>query len=60
MQPMGRKPVRFPYKQDHHPRKPLVNWWETEIATEGKKTERQHARRAIAADLLGVSRGDAD
>ncbi|EEF25015.1 conserved hypothetical protein [Ricinus communis] len=60
MQPMGRKPVRFPCKQDCHPRKPLVNWWEVEIATEGKKTDRQRGRRAIAAELQGIGRDDVD
>jgi hypothetical protein len=51
MQPMGRKPIRFPGKQDHHPRKPLANWWEVEVATEDKSKDRQQARRDIIEEL---------
>ncbi|KWU26304.1 hypothetical protein AS149_25265 [Burkholderia cenocepacia] len=55
MQPMGRKPVRFPGKRDCHPKRPLVNWWEVEVATEGAKQERQQARRDIASELRGLT-----
>jgi hypothetical protein len=54
MQPLGRKPIRFPGKQDHHPRKPLANWWEVEVATEGAKQERQQVRRIINAELRAL------
>lgn len=51
MQPMGRKPVRFPSKTDCHPPKRLVNWWEAEICTEGKKTERANGKKEIEQAL---------
>ena len=45
MQPMGRKPTRFPSKVDRHPHDGRVNWWETEMANdENKKGERQKAK----------------
>lgn len=55
MQPMGRKPVRFPSKVDAHPTAPYVNWWEAEISTDDKKkSERQQAKKDIASELLGA------
>ena len=37
MQPMGRKPSRFPGKEDAHPKHGLVNWWENFDNGENKK-----------------------
>lgn len=52
MQPLGRRPVRFPGKQDCHPKKPLVNRWEAEIASdENTPAARQQARRDIVTEL---------
>lgn len=48
MQPMGRRPVKFPGKIDHHPPKGSVNWWEAELSTESKKTERANGKKEIA------------
>jgi len=48
MQPMGRKPVKFPGKRDCHPPKGLVNWWEADFGNgENKKSARQEAKQAI-------------
>ncbi|MCP3704935.1 MAG: hypothetical protein GY954_18645, partial [Alteromonas sp.] len=48
MQPMGRKPSRFPGKTDYHPKYGEVNWWEAELGNdENKKAERQKARKEI-------------
>lgn len=52
MQPLGRKPVRFPSKTDVHPKAPLANWWEVEISTDNdKKSERQRAKRELDKEL---------
>jgi hypothetical protein len=51
MQPMGRKPVRFPRKEDCHPPKGHVNWWEAEIETANKAAERDKAKKEIAQAL---------
>ena len=52
MKPMGRRPKRFPGKVDCHPRGPLVNWWEAEMGTDGrKKTERARAKKEIENQL---------
>ena len=49
MQPLGRKPTRFPGKTDCHPRDGMKNWWEVEIGNdENKKSSRQAAKKAIA------------
>lgn len=55
MQPLGRKPLRFPGKTDCHPKAPLQNWWEQ--ATEGadKKASRQAAQREIAQELADAT-----
>jgi hypothetical protein len=37
MQPLGRKPSRFPTKTDCHPPKGYVNWWENEMSTPANK-----------------------
>lgn len=55
MQPMGRKPVRFPSKRDVHPTPPSVNWWEVEISADNKKkSDRQQAKKDIVVELLDV------
>lgn len=48
MQPMGRHPVKFPGKVDHHVKKHgLRNWWEGDCGnSEKKKTARRDARLA--------------
>lgn len=51
MRPMGRKLVRFPGKTDCHPPKGYVNWWEAEICTEGKKTDRANSKKEIEQAL---------
>ena len=52
MQPMGRKPTRFPNKVDCHPHDGRSNWWEVEMANdENKKTERQQAKKHINKEL---------
>ena len=43
MQPLGRKPSRFPGKIDYHPKRPYFNWWEVELSADKKKAERQQA-----------------
>lgn len=50
MQPMGRKPIKFPSKTDCHPPKGYCNWWEAEGCV-NKKAERQKARRQVAAAI---------
>lgn len=54
MNPMGRKPKRFPAKVDHHPKKPLVNWWEEENDDGQKKTERRKAKKEISLELVNL------
>lgn len=51
MKPLGRKPVRFPSKTDHHPPKGQANWWEVEICTESKKTARAEAKKALLKEV---------
>lgn len=54
MQPMGRKPSRFPGKVDHHPGKGYVNWWEKGMATnENKKASRRKAKYNHPPDADG-------
>jgi hypothetical protein len=58
MQPMGRKPVRFPGKQDCHPPKGHLNWWEADVETVNKTADRTEARKditqALMNDIYGV------
>lgn len=54
MQPMGRKPTRFPGKEDCHPTKGSVNWWEWEIDTSNKKGERAAAKREIRNEIAQI------
>lgn len=49
MQPLGRKPTRFPSKQDHH----FINernWWEP-INDENKASWRANEKREIEKEL---------
>ena len=53
MQPLGRKPSRFPGKINCHPKKPFINWWEVEISTDNKKkTQRQESKKALKSFIL--------
>ena len=54
MQPLGRKPKRFPGKIDYHPRKGFENWWETEGCDANKTAEKRMARREIEDELNNV------
>jgi hypothetical protein len=48
MQPLGRKPSRFPGKIDVHPPKGYINWWEKEIQAKlSKKTIKQNIEKEI-------------
>lgn len=52
MQPLGRKPCKFPSKRDCHPKKPNVNWWEFEICSDGSnKSHRQKSKRKIIKEI---------
>lgn len=53
MQPLGRKPKRFPGKKDEHPGRGCINWWEDEMRTENKKRNRQTAKSEIRKFLNG-------
>jgi hypothetical protein len=46
----GRKKITRNYP-DCHPKKPLVNWWETEDWFDSKKKVRQDARRNIIKEI---------
>ena len=54
MQPLGRKPKRFPGKIDYHPRKGFVNWWETEGCDANKTAEKREARKEIEDELNNI------
>lgn len=47
MQPLGRKPSRFPTKTDCHPKKGFVNWWE-ELNTGNKKGYRKKKKQELS------------
>lgn len=51
MQPMGRKPTKFPSKTDCHPKDGSKNWWEDGVQTANKKAERTNAKKAIKKEL---------
>lgn len=58
MQPLGRKPSRFPSKQDVHPAKGFMNWWEAEGAMssgENKAAARRAARKEIEEEVADAS-----
>ena len=52
MKPMGRKKIKFPSKEDCHPPKGHLNWWEAEIDTANKASERNTAKKEIAEALI--------
>jgi hypothetical protein len=53
MQPLGRRPSRFPGKKDCHPKKPYVNWWEIEHDTsENKALEKREVQKDILEELF--------
>lgn len=47
MQPLGRKPIKFPGKKDHHvrPKRLWKNWWEVDFTSVNKKAARQKANK---------------
>lgn len=47
MQPLGRRPTRFPGKEDCKPPKPFCNWWEIEYTTESKAAENRRSEKEI-------------
>jgi|GEM_PF-5995388 len=52
MQPLGRKPVKFPSKTDCHPPKGYSNWWEVEINHhDRKRADRREAKRNIRKEI---------
>jgi len=51
MQPMGRKPSRFPSKTDHHILK-TKNWWEDDMCSENKVAERTTWKQEVNQELL--------
>jgi len=51
MQPLGRKPVNFPCKVDHHPPRGYINWWQNCICTENKTAEKNKSKKEIAKEL---------
>jgi len=51
MQPLGRKPIRFPGKLNLDS-KGFINWWEEEEATsENKKASRRQSKKYIQNEL---------
>ena len=58
MQPLGRKPIRPPWKIDHHPRRQRgwKNWWEVEINDGPNKTaEKEAAKKEIKEEVENES-----
>ena len=54
MQPLGRKPIRPPWKTDHHPRRQhgWRNWWEVEMNDGPNKTaEKEAAKKEIKEEI---------
>jgi hypothetical protein len=47
MKPLGRVPVRFPSKEDCHPPKGYVNWWEAEVDTSSKARYRRETAKEV-------------
>jgi len=50
MKPYGRKPKSHNY-EDNHPPKGYINWWEAELDSLNKKTERQKAKKEIQKEI---------
>jgi hypothetical protein len=55
MQPMGRRPIRFPGKVDHRARPKRIwrNWWESGHEDENKKRERQLTKKYCKENHMG-------
>lgn len=51
MKPLGRVPVRFPGKVDHHPGKGYLNWWEHGIDTANKARDTREWKKEAALIL---------
>ncbi len=51
MKPLGRKPVKFPSKVDHHPHKPDVNWWENNSNSANKTSDKQTSKKQIEKEI---------
>ncbi len=48
MQPLGRKPSRFPKKTDAHLHNGLVNWWEVDMDRKcAKRAERLEFKKGL-------------
>lgn len=58
MKPLGRKPINFPSKTDHHIRK-HKNWWEDISSPYNNKTHRQDSKKHILRQCFCV-RSDGD
>lgn len=56
MRPYGRKPKHHNYK-DNHPPKGHINWWEAELDSLNKKTERQKAQKIINEEIANNTEG---
>ena len=50
MQPLGRQHCKLPAKEDFHPPKGYINWWEN-IVTPKKKRARREAKVEIKYEL---------
>jgi len=58
MKPLGLRPYRNPSKQDVHPRKPHINWWEgDEIAGPNKTRAKREAKQEIRAEIAHLKAG---
>ena len=53
MQPLGRRPIRFPGKEDSHPGKGYKNWWEDNDG-DNKSTEKRQAKKEIQIELNNI------
>lgn len=47
MKPEGRKTVKFPEKQDIHPKKGWINWWEDIAGLISRNTRKQKLKKEI-------------
>jgi hypothetical protein len=56
MKPYGRKPKHHNY-EDKHPPKGYINWWEAELDSLNKKTERQKAQKIINEEIANNTEG---
>jgi hypothetical protein len=57
MQPLGRHPVRFPSKEDMHPPRGYVNWWEVEIdSDENKAREKLAYKKQLKKELIDMQK----